>query len=79
MMPPGTSTLPVIWKQAAIAWEAGSASLVMSTATPHCMVQGLLVPRMRAASTIFSSGIQVISATFEGGYSWTRSLSWSKP
>ena len=78
-MPPGTSTLPVIWKHAAMACEAGRASLVMSTATPHCIVQGLLLARTRAASTILSSGIHVISATLAGVYSCTRSFSSSKP
>ncbi len=43
------------------------------------MVAGFAAAYMRAAATISSSGIQVISATFEGGYSCTRSARASKP
>ena len=43
------------------------------------MVAGFAAAYMRAAATISSSGIHVISATFEGGYSCTRSARASKP
>ena len=79
MLPPGTSTLPVIWNRPTMAWPAGRASFTMSTARPHCMAAGLALASMRAALLISSSGTHVISATFEGGYSCTRSASSSKP
>ncbi len=63
-MPPGTSTLPVIWKMAESAWQAGTASLLMSTETPHCMIMPSAFAIMRAASTIFSGATQQISAVF---------------
>ena len=78
-MPPGRSMLPVISHSARMAWPAGMASRVMSTATPHCSVEFFALPSMRAAATILSAGTQVISATFSGGNSAARALSSSKP
>lgn len=79
IMPPGRSMLPVISQRARIAWPAGMASRVMSTATPHCSVEFLALPSMRAAAMILSSGTQVISETRSTGNSAARSASSSKP
>lgn len=79
MMPPGTSTLPVTWKSAMMACPAGSASFVMSTATPHCSVAGLLAARMRAALRMRSAGTHVVVSAYSGVNGCTCSRSSSKP
>ena len=62
-----------------MAWPAGMASRVMSTATPHCSVEFFALPSMRAAAMIFSSGTHVISLTRFTSNSLARSASSSKP
>ena len=65
-MPPGLSTLPVIWNRADSAWQDGIASLLMSVATPHCITKPSAAAIMRAAFTILSASTQVISAVRSG-------------
>ena len=79
IMPPGTSTLPVISKSALMAWPAGSVSFVMSTATPHCTMAPSAAANARAAARILSAGTQVISSTRSGVNVLTRSASSSNP
>ncbi len=68
-LPPGTSRFPVMVQRQFRACTVLVAWGLESKGCPKRIEAGLLSAYIRAALTIFSTGTQVISDTFWGGYS----------